>query len=297
MRTLRANAGRQRACRRRVGSNNGCPAGSGGLDFKVAFGCPVQVVNDAAIPPLARASLSWATRNGKYQPKRALVENAAAFGRPQWRQRAVSRLPSQPSSAVTFELASSVEHLERESAAKLSQIYERLDRIEHPIAAPPAASPPERRSPGSGYTAGTATHLIHTRIRTPTYVGPFFISQREADPHVNTGANYAHQFGGMFLLACVAPGLGQCRQPSRVPQPRRRHSASLRAFQRDVEGCGLCRHAGPDRRCEPRRRAAPARHTALIEGSTLLSYNGLRCTRTHTRAASNRKLEPSALEI
>jgi hypothetical protein len=142
MRTLRANAGRQRACRRRVGSNNGCPAGSGGLDFKVAFGCPVQVVNDAAIPPLARASLSWATRNGKYQPKRALVENAAAFGRPQWRQRAVSRLPSQPSSAVTFELASSVEHLERESAAKLSQIYERLDRIEHPIAAPPAASPP-----------------------------------------------------------------------------------------------------------------------------------------------------------
>ena len=38
--------------------------------------------------------------------QRALVENAAAFGRPQWRQRAVSRLPSQPSSAVTSDRVS-----------------------------------------------------------------------------------------------------------------------------------------------------------------------------------------------
>jgi hypothetical protein len=36
----------------------------------------------------------------------ALVESAAAFGRPQWRQHAVSRLPSQPSSAVTSDRVS-----------------------------------------------------------------------------------------------------------------------------------------------------------------------------------------------
>jgi hypothetical protein len=44
-------------------------------------------------------------------------------------------------SAAIAELAGKVEQLERESAAKLSQIYERFDRIEHPIAAPTAASP------------------------------------------------------------------------------------------------------------------------------------------------------------
>ena len=42
-------------------------------------------------------------------------------------------------SAAIAELAGRVEQLERESAAKLSQIYERFDRIEHPIAAPTAA--------------------------------------------------------------------------------------------------------------------------------------------------------------
>ena len=42
-------------------------------------------------------------------------------------------------SAAIAELAGRVEQLERESEAKLSQIYERFDRIEHPIAAPTAA--------------------------------------------------------------------------------------------------------------------------------------------------------------
>jgi hypothetical protein len=45
-------------------------------------------------------------------------------------------------SAAIAELAGRVEQLERESATKLSQIYERLDRIEHPIASPTNASPP-----------------------------------------------------------------------------------------------------------------------------------------------------------
>jgi hypothetical protein len=43
-------------------------------------------------------------------------------------------------SAAIAELAGRVEHMERESAATLSQVYERLDRIEHQIAAPTAAS-------------------------------------------------------------------------------------------------------------------------------------------------------------
>jgi hypothetical protein len=42
--------------------------------------------------------------------------------------------------AASAELAGKIEQLERESAAKLSQIYERFDRIEHPIAASPAAA-------------------------------------------------------------------------------------------------------------------------------------------------------------
>ena len=45
------------------------------------------------------------------------------------------------SSAAITELASKIEQLERESTAELSQIYERFDRIEHPTAAPSAASP------------------------------------------------------------------------------------------------------------------------------------------------------------
>ena len=43
-------------------------------------------------------------------------------------------------SAAIAELAGRVEYLGRESTAKLSQIYEQLDRIEHQIAAPTAAS-------------------------------------------------------------------------------------------------------------------------------------------------------------
>ncbi len=42
--------------------------------------------------------------------------------------------------AAIAELAGRVEHLERETAAKLLQIYARFDRIEHQIAAPTAAS-------------------------------------------------------------------------------------------------------------------------------------------------------------
>lgn len=42
--------------------------------------------------------------------------------------------------AAIAEVAGKVEHLQRESAAKLSQVSERFDRIEHQIAAPPAAA-------------------------------------------------------------------------------------------------------------------------------------------------------------
>jgi hypothetical protein len=42
-------------------------------------------------------------------------------------------------SAAMANLAGRVEQLERDTATKLSQIYERLDRIEHPIAPPTAA--------------------------------------------------------------------------------------------------------------------------------------------------------------
>ena len=38
------------------------------------------------------------------------------------------------------------------------------------------------------------------------------------------------------------------------------HQNTFRAFRRDVEGSGLHRHVGPDRRCEPDCRAAPAQH-------------------------------------
>jgi hypothetical protein len=51
------------------------------------------------------------------------------------------KLAKTEASAAMAELAGRVEHVERESAAKLSQIYERFDRIEHPIVAPTAASP------------------------------------------------------------------------------------------------------------------------------------------------------------
>jgi hypothetical protein len=52
--------------------------------------------------------------------------------------------------AAIAELAGRVEQLERESAAKLSQIYERFDRIEHPIAAPTAVSPTVTRNRARG---------------------------------------------------------------------------------------------------------------------------------------------------
>jgi hypothetical protein len=53
-------------------------------------------------------------------------------------------------SAAIAALAGRVEQLERESAAKLSQIYERFDRIEHPIAAPTAVSPTVARNRARG---------------------------------------------------------------------------------------------------------------------------------------------------
>jgi hypothetical protein len=53
-------------------------------------------------------------------------------------------------SAAIAELARRVEQLERESAAKLSQIYERFDGIEHPIAAPTAVSPTVARHRARG---------------------------------------------------------------------------------------------------------------------------------------------------
>jgi hypothetical protein len=40
-----------------------------------------------------------------------------------------------------------------------------------------------------------------------------------------------------------------------------------RAFRRDVEGSGLHRHVGPDRRCEPHRRAAPAQYERREESN------------------------------
>lgn len=60
-------------------------------------------------------------------------------------------------SAAIAELAGRVEQLERESAAKLSQIYERFDRIEHPIAAPTAAS--------LGATSGSGATVARNRAR------------------------------------------------------------------------------------------------------------------------------------
>jgi hypothetical protein len=59
----------------------------------------------AARSPAAASNLRRLTGNTS-RICAALVENAAAFGRPQWRQRAVSRLPSQPSSAVTSDRVS-----------------------------------------------------------------------------------------------------------------------------------------------------------------------------------------------
>jgi len=60
-------------------------------------------------------------------------------------------------SAAIAELAGRVEQLERESAAKLSQIYERFDRIEHPIAAPTAAS--------LGAASGSGATVARNRAR------------------------------------------------------------------------------------------------------------------------------------
>jgi hypothetical protein len=64
-------------------------------------------------------------------------------------------------SAAIAELAGRVEQLERESAAKLSQIYERFDRIEHPIAAPTAVSPAAASESGATVAKNRARGKRH----------------------------------------------------------------------------------------------------------------------------------------
>jgi len=64
-------------------------------------------------------------------------------------------------SGAIAELASKVEQLERESAAKLSQIYERFDRIEHPIAAPTNVSPAAASESGATVAKNRARGKRH----------------------------------------------------------------------------------------------------------------------------------------
>jgi hypothetical protein len=64
-------------------------------------------------------------------------------------------------SAATAELAGKVEQLERESAAKFSQIYERFDRIEHPITAPTTASPAAASESGATVAKNRARGKRH----------------------------------------------------------------------------------------------------------------------------------------
>jgi len=75
------------------------------------------------------------------------VKDAGAIGSLKLRLDAVKT----ETGASIAELAGKVEHMQREPEAKLSQIIERLDRIEHQIAAPLAAA-----SPGAVPASGAA---------------------------------------------------------------------------------------------------------------------------------------------
>jgi hypothetical protein len=75
--------------------------------------------------------------------------------------RTVQKMAEEIRALKADELAGKVEQLERESAAKLSQIYERFDRIEHPIAPPTTASPAAAPESGANVAKNRARGKRH----------------------------------------------------------------------------------------------------------------------------------------
>jgi hypothetical protein len=112
---------------------------------------------------------------------------------------------STKTSASIAELTSKVEYMQREPAAKLSQVIERLDRVEHQIAAPLATASPGAAAAPGGAAAGKQAQLAIAPAKLP-------LEDAKGPPHLITNWVVLDVYDGVALLESprgsieVAPG-------------------------------------------------------------------------------------------